>query len=114
MTDGAVKEGKFLVVRRDGSIPLWPHFVMGARDPAVPHALRAYADKATELGMETDYVASVRELANVFEKYRTDHGAGDPDAGPHRKDNESIVKAMRRECDNDLGLFSLLATIGAR
>ena len=23
-------EGKFLVVRRDGSIPWWPHFVLGA------------------------------------------------------------------------------------
>jgi hypothetical protein len=26
-------EGKFLVVRRDGSVPHWPHFVLGARDP---------------------------------------------------------------------------------
>jgi len=43
-------EGKFLVVRRDGSIPAWPHFVIGARDPAAPVALRAYADAAERLG----------------------------------------------------------------
>ena len=36
------KEGKFLVVRRDGSVPHWPHFVLGARDPGAPTALRAY------------------------------------------------------------------------
>src|ERR1700704_5669978 len=28
------REGKYLVQRRDGSIPEWPYFVIGARDPA--------------------------------------------------------------------------------
>jgi len=90
-------EGKFLVVRRDGSTPAWPHFVMGARDPCVPHALRAYADKAAELGLDPEYVASVRELANDFEAYRMRKGAGDPDAGPHRKDDPNVIEAMRAE-----------------
>ena len=61
-------EGKFLVVRRDGSIPHWPHFVLGARDPGTPIALRAYADDAATRGLDPEYVASIRELANDFEK----------------------------------------------
>jgi hypothetical protein len=63
-------EGKFLVVRRDGSVPHWPHFVIGARDPAAPEALRGYADVCERLGFEAEYVASVRELAGDFYNYR--------------------------------------------
>ena len=88
-------EGKFLVVRRDGSIPHWPHFVLGARDPAAPDALRAYADACSALGLDPEYIASIRELANDFDAYRTSKGNGDPDAGPHRKDNPAVIAAMR-------------------
>lgn len=87
-------EGKFLVVRRDGTVPAWPHFVLGARDPAVPYALRAYADKAEELGMDRAYVASVRELADDFDRYREQEGNGDADAGPHRGDLPRLVDLM--------------------
>lgn len=34
-------EGKFLVVRRDGSIPCWPHFVLGAREAEAKAAAKA-------------------------------------------------------------------------
>lgn len=88
-------EGKFLVVRRDGSSPAWPHFVMGARDPAVPAALRAYADEAARLGFEAEYVASIRDLAGDFEMYRGHQGSGDPEAPPHRRDNPAVLEAMR-------------------
>ena len=91
------KEGKFLVVRRDGSVPHWPHFVLGARDPAAPLALRCYADKAAVLGMDPEYVASIRQLANDFEAYAKEHGPGDPPAAPHRKDNPVVLAAMRGE-----------------
>ena len=87
-------EGKFLVVRRDGSVPAWPHFVMGARDEAVPAALRAYADKAAELGWEPEYVASIRELAADFEQYRATKGDGDPVSPPHRTDDPKVLRAM--------------------
>lgn len=88
-------EGKFLVVRRDGSVPHWKHFVIGARDAAAPGALRAYADIAERMGYEADFVASVRELADDFEAYRAQHGNGDPEAAPHRVDNEAVLQAMR-------------------
>jgi hypothetical protein len=95
-------EGKFLVVRRDGTVPHWPHFVLGARDPAAPIALRAYADAADRaaernpnIGFDQEYIKSIRELADDFEDYRSKHGMGDPDAPPHRKDSSQVIAAMR-------------------
>ena len=89
-------EGKFLVVRRDGSIPHWPHFVLGARDPAATAGLIAYAAKAEELGYDPEYVASVRELATKdFPAYLAEQGEGDPEAPPHREDNPNVIEAMR-------------------
>ena len=88
-------EGKFLVVRRDGSIPHWPHFVLGARDPAAPIALRAYAVECQRLGFDPEYVASIMELSGEFEAYRYREGDGDPEAPPHRKDDPDVIAAMR-------------------
>lgn len=105
-----ISEGKFLVVRRDGSIPCWPHFVLGARDPAAPAALRAYADAfiAHSVGrsgdFDRDYVESIKELANDFDRYRTKEGDGDPEVGPHRKDDPDIIKVMRGD-DGFLALW---------
>lgn len=90
-------EGKFLVVRRDGSAPHWPHFVLGARDPAAPVALLAYANATEALGYDPEYVASIRELAGDFKAYREEHGEGDPPAAPHRKDDKFVILAMRGE-----------------
>lgn len=89
------KEGKFLVVRRDGTVPHWPHFVLGARDPAAPAALLVYADTCRGLGMDEAYCASVEELARDFERYRKEQGEGDPWAPPHRKDDPDVIDAMR-------------------
>lgn len=88
-------EGKYLVKRRDGTIPEWPSFVIGAKDPAAPAALRAYANKARALGMNENYVSDVLSLAEEFERYRLTHGEGDPDRGRHRKDDTQTVKEMR-------------------
>lgn len=88
-------EGKFLVIRRDGSKPHWPHFVIGARDPAAPEALRAYADIAERMGYEPEYVASIRELADDFNAYRQREGNGDPEASPHRQDDPNVISVMR-------------------
>ena len=91
-----MKSEKYLVVRRDGSIPKWPKFVIGARDPAGPAALRAYAKAAEALGMDAEYVANVLGLADQFERYRKDEGGGDPDAPPlDRFDDPGVVEALR-------------------
>jgi hypothetical protein len=96
INDEATPEGKFLVVRRDGTIPDWPHFVMGARDPFVPPALRAYADEAERGGADPAFAADVRALAMAFERYCAAHGEGDPDAPRHRRDDLRVIDAMRR------------------
>lgn len=88
-------EGKFLVVRRDGTVPHWPHFVLGARDPAAPKALEAYARECERIGLDLEYCSSILQLAADFANYRLDHGRGDPDAPPHRKDNPDVIAAMR-------------------
>lgn len=97
-TDGLWRKrgmgGKYLVLRRDGSVPEWPGFVIGAKDAAAPAALRAYADAAEVLGYDPRYVSDVRELAGDFEKYRLEHGEGDPTAVPHRKDDPTVVARM--------------------
>ena len=94
--DSDTSEGKYLVKRRDGSIPEWPNFVLGAKDPAAPAALRAYADAAEAHGMNPAFVADVRELAVEFETYRAEHGNGDPDRGRHRRDDPATVADMRK------------------
>jgi hypothetical protein len=94
--DPKTPEGKYLVKRRDGTIPEWPSFTLGARDPCAPAALRAYAAEAQRWGIDNEYADSVRRLADEFERYRHDHGAGDPDRGPHRKDDPETIKEMRK------------------
>lgn len=88
-------EGKYLVVRRDGTIPSWPHFVLGGDDPCTPAALLAYASEAERRGLDSEYVASIRELAEDFSK-RTG-GKADSDAGPHRTDHPVVIAIMRRK-----------------
>lgn len=89
-------EGKFLVVRRDGSVPHWPHFVLGARDPHAPAALRAYVAQAeSDPSIDSDYLNSILDLADDFENYRKQEGNGDPNAPPHRTDDQNVIAAMR-------------------
>lgn len=90
-------EGKFLVVRRDGSVPHWPHFVLGARDLVVYDTMKFYAKAARAAGYETEYCDSIEELASDFFHYRQKHGDGDPEAPPHRKDDPVVIAAMRGE-----------------
>lgn len=91
----ATKEGKYLVLRRDGTRPEWPYFVIAASDPAAPVALRAYADAAERLGLDPSYVRDVRQYADGFEAWRAVNGAGDPDAPRHRVDDPETIRKMR-------------------
>ena len=101
-TDGEVREGKYLVVRRDGTVPEWPHFVIGGFDPAGGTGLAFYAAKAAELGFDGEYVASIQELAVDFDALSATPRAkaiADPDAGPHRKDCPAVIEMMRGHGD---------------
>jgi hypothetical protein len=93
----ATPEGKYLVKRRDGTVVEWPHFVIGARDPHAPAALRAYADSIEkDPDVHPDFPARLRKLADEFEEYRAKHGAGDPTRGIHRKDDPATIAEMRK------------------
>lgn len=92
--DGNKREGKYLVLRRDGTVPEWPGFVLGAGDPAAPAALRAYARAAHDLGW-AQMSADMFDLADEFDRWRADHGAGDPTAPAHRTDDPEIIAKMR-------------------
>ena len=90
------KEGKYLIIRRDGTIPEWPSFVLGARDPHAEAALRAYAESISkDDDCHPDLPASIRRLADEFRQYREQHGKGDPTRGLHRKDLPMILALMR-------------------
>lgn len=96
MNNPKTPEGKYLVQRRDGSIPEWPHFVLAASDPAAPQALLHYADVADDWGYDPQYTDDVRNLAADFDAWRQRNIQGDPDAPPHRKDDPEIIAKMKR------------------
>jgi hypothetical protein len=102
----STREGKYLVLRRDGTVFEHPSFVLGGRDPIADVALRAYAEEvyrimehdpaqAKLLGLTPEMAAGVLDLADIFSEYRKQHGTSDPGMGPHRKDDPAIIARMR-------------------
>lgn len=91
-------EGKYLVKRRDGTIPQWPWFVLGGADPWAPAALRGYADEAEKGGCDPQYVADIRQMAIDWASELEDgvYELGDPDAPRHRIDDPATVAEMRK------------------
>lgn len=89
------EEGKYLVLRRDGTTPEWPYFILSAADPAVPLALRTYAAECERLGFDPDYTSDIMGLASEFEQWRETNGTGNPDAPRHRTDDPVTVEKMR-------------------
>lgn len=85
---------KYLVKRRDGTIPDWPHFVLGARDPAAPWAIRLYALVSLVLLRDWRYFRDCWRMARDFDDYRRRHGNGDPNAPRHRHDDPLTVVEM--------------------
>jgi hypothetical protein len=88
---------KYLVLRRDGTMPEWPWLVLGAADPAVPAALRTLADESARLGMDGEYVEDLLDLADKFDEWRQANTTGDPDAPRHRTDDPLIVTQLDRK-----------------
>jgi hypothetical protein len=92
----ATPEGKYLVKRRDGTVVEWPSFVLGARDPVSPWALRAYAIVSFLIFRNYPWSRRIWRMAGEWSDYRRQHGTGDPDRGPHRKDDPITIAEMRR------------------
>lgn len=85
-------KAKYLVIRRDGSVPEFEWFVLASSDPAAPAALRAYAEAAKLYDFDPDYVEDVGDLADHWETHG--HQVGDPDKPPHRKDHPAVIAAL--------------------
>jgi hypothetical protein len=94
--DPKTSEGKYLVKRRDGTVPEWPSFVLGGADPHAEVALRAYADSVEKAGGNPGWIASIRRLADEYRSWRAEHGDGDPGMGIHRKDDPVTVAEMKK------------------
>ena len=58
---------KYLVVRRDGTVPRWPWFVLGGRDQAARDAMRFYLQRCRELRYDPAYLDALEEVARSFE-----------------------------------------------
>jgi len=63
---------KYIVLRRDGSVPDWPWFVLGARDPAAPRAVRSYATTSKAMGADEQYIENVVDHAKKMDAWRAD------------------------------------------
>ena len=80
---------KYLVIRRDGTVPEWPWFVLGGRSPYSLEAARAYLGAAERDGADEAHLAAIREIVSALEAYPK---GGDHDDGP---DDPSIVQVMQ-------------------
>lgn len=90
-------EGKYLVKRRDGSVPEWPSFVLGGADPMSPATLRFYAVYGFLRGHFTwGFVKAAWRWAATMKWWRRNHWTGDPGRGIHRQDDPVTVAEMRK------------------
>jgi hypothetical protein len=93
----ATPEGKYLVKRRDGTVPEWPSFVLGAADPMVPWTLRFYAVCGFLRGhFRWSMMRALWRFAGTMRRWRREHWIGDPGRGIHRKDDPETVAEMKK------------------
>ena len=93
----ATPEGKYLIKRRDGTVPEWPSFVLGGADPMVPWTLRFYATFGFLRGHFTwSMTKALWGHARVMAHWRREHWIGDPGKGIHRTDDPATVEEMKK------------------
>jgi hypothetical protein len=85
------KEGKFLVLRRDGTVPAWPYFVLGGKDESSHAALMGYAQYEIRQGRYQSGI-EVMELAGQFLSYSLVHRE-EPDV--KRVDDPAVIAIFR-------------------
>ncbi len=61
----------------DGLVPKWPHFVLGACDPASYAALQAYIVRGKQLGYSQEYLDEVDRIAENMEAHLKENGPSD-------------------------------------
>lgn len=93
----ATPEGKYLVKRRDGSVPGSPSFVLLGADPMAPWTLRFYSLLGFVMRhFSWSLVKSMWRFASRMTAHRKKHGKGDPGMGKHRIDDPATLAEMRK------------------
>ena len=96
-TNDGERLDKYLVVRRDNTVPPWPWFVLAAADPVAPIAIRAYADAASANSVDDeDFITDLYALADEFDRWRASNTTGDPAGARHRTDDPVVVARIER------------------
>lgn len=114
-------EGKYLVLRRDGTVFDEPNFVLGPRDPCTPQALFAYARQASWRALNGDtrfnvqYAKDIAALARSISERQAEGllDGGDPGKGRHREDHPLVIQQMREPDKRILAPRSTPATLQA-
>jgi hypothetical protein len=91
-------QGKYLIVRRDGTSPAWNNlaFVLGPRDPHAAAAIMGYVESMMkEKGHDEAYCKALLELASSYDDYQKEHGEGDPTAPPWRAEAHDVMTALQ-------------------
>lgn len=74
-----MRNEKYLVIRKDGSIPRWPYFVLSANDPASQAALEAYIAEARKLEYGSRYLRELESIADIFATFDAEGKPDEPD-----------------------------------
>lgn len=93
--DPSKQGGKYLVLRRDGTVLDGPYFVLGCRDKAAPAALREYVRIWERWGsVGTQYNIDVLQIAGMMERARAKLGTDAPANRGERVDNPRVIEQM--------------------
>lgn len=87
-------EAKYLVVRKDGTVPAWGSFVLSYDDPATPVALRAYAQALDMIGGDPALGRDIMELVERLQDRPPTAPTPEREPGP---DVPAIVRLMKGE-----------------
>lgn len=73
---------KYLVERRDGSVPVWPWFVLAASDPCAAGALFHYAGLCEQAGYAREYVDAILAAVTEMQEWAKANPSTRPDVRP--------------------------------
>lgn len=91
-------QGKYLLVRRDGTSPAWNNlaFVLGPRDPHAAAGIIGYVESMMkDPDHDKAYCQALLDLAASHDGYQAEHGVGDPTAHPWRPEAHDVMTALQ-------------------
>lgn len=100
---------KYIVLRRDGTLPPWPLFVLSLGDAAAEPALRAYIEHCQTQDYDPDYLEFLRMLEEEGLSYRTETPVRErPDGMQPDRETHPLVAALLETGDLSQALAAAL------